>query len=435
MFEWLDVEMLNALTLAWLTGWAGLAGWKLAHGSRDTVFFAMLVFWAFFGCPLGLDAFVGAPNFDHYPGFSITSGDPTTNRIYCALVAAVPPMWWYTARTRRRVGASDFEVSTLNPRIARAVRPLLYLLLVLPLPAAVFSPRPELYLTYGLRGVHEFLANDVTEYHHVMSLLALLAILSSLTLVLLRERVTPGFLLSLMPWLVLACWIHGKRSVVAITLTLSVYAAWHRGHLRGARLLIVAVLAVSLLASFSAFYQGSVRDVMAQGSDAIYEDFRVDYGRDAVTKLAIFAELNPSKVQILEYRGQSILFNLLPYIPRAWWRAKPYPYAIYATSAVFFEAPRDLGWCVTTSCFDEAIANVGWLGLLLGPLWITLICRLGDSFDNALVRVQTLMITLLFLTVNFSVIAPIFYAWVATMAWIWNAGRRDEPVAVAPLPA
>jgi hypothetical protein len=150
----------------------------------------------------------------------------------------------------------------------------------------------------------------------------------------------------------------------------------------------------------------------------------MDYGRDDVIKLTIFAELHPEIIRILEYRGQSFLFYSVFYVPRDFWPQKPYPYAVYSTSAIaMFDSPRQLGWGLTTSILEEAIANLSWAGMLAGPLVVSLVCRLGEACRNSMVSAFTALIACLFLSVHLNAFMVMFLLWVMTVGafhgWLW----------------
>jgi hypothetical protein len=429
VLDFLDVNVLNLLTFAWLTAWAGLAMKRLVRGDRDTILFLLLAFWLFFGAPLGLDLAMGVPAFDTFPGATLAVADAATNSVYCAFVAFVPVCWWYTARTPAKQRGRTLGSSGLSATLAARLRPVLVVVLLTPLPVAMFAPKPEVYLVYGATA-QELLTVEQDAYHSIVVLSALSAVAAALTLLLLSDRTRLAHVLAVIPPVLVANWLGGKRSIVAITIMFTAYVAWQKGHLRGSRVVVAAVVAAAAMAGFSTFYQGNVRNVMARADRSIYENVRTDYGRDAVTKLAIYAELYPARVRILEYRFESFLFNVACYCPRKWWRDKPWPYPYYATSAMLLIPPQMLTWGVTTSCLDEAIANVGWGGMLVGPLWISLFCRIGDRFKSAIVRMVTLLLTLLLLVVNFSVCAPIFLSWVFLVVWTrynrTNDGGPDE---------
>jgi hypothetical protein len=161
-------------------------------------------------------------------------------------------------------------------------------------------------------------------------------------------------------------------------------------------------------------------------TESATQSFRIDFGRDNGIRLAIFSELNPEYLQILEYRGQSVLFNLTFFVPRSVWPDKPWPYSVYSTAAVFNLRPDYLGWGVTTSWLEEAIANFSWLGFLLGPLLITLVARIGDSTGEPVVSFLTKLVVSLLLTVQLAAWIYLALLWVGALLRAQFIKRRNE---------
>jgi hypothetical protein len=208
---------------------------------------------------------------------------------------------------------------------------------------------------------------------------------------------------------------------VALLLFVVSYILWERGHLRGPRMAVAALGILIAMGAYSYIYQLIYRGHNLEDNDRWYENFRMDYGRDDRIKLAIFAELHPETVRILDYRGQSLVFYAAYAVPRALWPDKPYPYAVYATSAIaMFDTPRQLGWGLTTSVFDEAIANCSWAGMLLGPALILLICRIGEACRNNMVTTLTALIACMFLAVHLNAFMVLFLIWAGmVIGWRW----------------
>jgi hypothetical protein len=67
---------------------------------------------------------------------------------------------------------------------------------------------------------------------------------------------------------------------------------------------------------------------------------------------------------------------------------------------------------MTTSIFDEAIANGSWFGLLAASLVIGILCRIGDSCSDVLVFLLTAIVASLLLTVELVAFAPLALLWV-----------------------
>ena len=162
--------------------------------------------------------------------------------------------------------------------------------------------------------------------------------------------------------------------------------------------------------------------------DLLYNNFRIDLGRDDVIKLAIYAELNPNRVQILDYSGQSLWFNCVCFIPRSLYPDKPWPYAVYVTSAhLMHTRARPLGWTMTTSWLDESIANLSWAGMAIGPALFPIICRLGDRSSSRLTQILTILVGSLFLVVQLIAFLPLFALWIVSLIM----ANRTSPLRVA----
>ncbi len=428
------VVVAQVLVTLWLAVIVVRALRALARGDRRSVLFVVLVFAFFFGVPQVLDLLVGAPKFTYQRGFVLSQYDRTTNLVYLGYLAVVP-LVFLAVGGRPRVDDRVIPATALRGWVR-----LFAWTTMLALPFVVLlSPDAAQYSRYAVFVGSSASVGVNPQYHVVVSLAALLAAIAAV-LVLSAPNTLPVLRLATLPFLSLAIWVQGKRSIVALSLLLLLYLLWTRGYLRGRRFVAAALAAVLALGVFSYTYQSAVRDagderpgrVDTLASSAVYVGFRIDYGRDAVTKQAIYAELHPDDIQILEYRGQSILFDLTFFVPRAMWPGKPYPYATYVTSAMFGFAPRDLGWGVTTSWLEEAIANVGWLGLLLGPLLPALICRLGDRQHSPFSGLLTVIVASLFLVLNLIAFMPIFLIWIVVQLRAPARETRAAPMMPQP---
>ena len=73
--------------------------------------------------------------------------------------------------------------------------------------------------------------------------------------------------------------------------------------------------------------------------------------------------------------------------------------------------PRFIGWGITTSWLDECIANLGWPGVLIGPLVLGLMCRFGHRARDPQSDAATVIVTVLFLTVQAGAFLPVILVW------------------------
>lgn len=402
------------LTFAVLFGWAAHAVRSMIRGDRRTIQVIQLVHFAFCGAPLFLDLVVGSPGYTYHLGYIAARSDAKTLWLYLGFILFVPIVF-QVAGGRRTADTRSFESPT-ELHLGRHARRISVGVIVAFLLAVLVSD-PVQYFRYGTAIDTTFTARP--GYLLVSGLSGLTAV--GCTLLLTERTIHWSIRIPIVPILFVAMWVQGKRSVVALTLFSLFFAAWQSGRFRGKGLFAAGVVVVALLGGFSAFYQNEIRststgrrvEALADSPDYVY--FRVDYGRDGGIRMAIHAELDPEARPILDYRGESVLFLAAAPVPRVIWPSKPYSYAVYSTSRALGIETREIGWGITTSWLEEAIANFSWFGFLLGPLVPALVCNLGDRRKTAASGLLTAVLASLLLTVNMAAFLPLTALWLVSL--------------------
>jgi len=403
---------LHVFTFVWLSAWAARATVNITSKNRRSASFLVLVFFVFYGVPILLDIVMGVPEYAFTPGLRYGATSETTNAVYDLFVMSCPVFWWYTSRSF--FPASRYLVVSPGRRAQRV----LYLLLASPLLALVFAPQRGVYLRYAAI-LGNNLSGESRDYYAIIATLTVISLAAGVGLLLIHRNFVRALFL-ILPFMALAMWLQGKRSIVALGFLLIWTAAWMRGFLTRSRAITFGILCVIAFAGYVAWYEATFRPDAVANSYSTYENSRIDYGRDHDLKSAIFCELDDSD-KILDYRGQSMLFDLTMYVPRSVWPDKPWPYPMYLTAyALQIQTQREeLETEITTSLLDEAVANFGWAGLLLGPVVFALLCRVCDHSPDPLVKVVGVLLACLFLTVNLSAFMPLMLAWFLYLGWSW----------------
>ena len=383
---------------------------RFLKGFRSSVLVIIPIFYIFFVFPLILDFVVGPPSYYKHPGFMIASKDYATRIIYSIYIIFIPFILYKYGKNKCVINNFDFNVNY-------KVRFILYIILILPFFLVLVSPNPEIYLNYAA-STKGLLNLEEKEFHSFIVLCCRMSVLAYIILIFIRRGSIFLYSILLSPFIFIDIWIYGKRSIVATFLVLLVFVLWKKGIVRGFGIIIIGIMSLIFIFLFSHIYQEQVRDHIDYSFERKYLNFRIDYGRDDVTKLAIFSELNPNEIKILDFRGESFLFYLTFFVPRDIWPEKPYPYAQYVTSAVFLSEPRLWGWGITTSIFEEMIANFSWLGMIIAPFVIAGICRIGDSFNNALISIFSIFIAILLMTLHLTAYMAIFILWLFTIIFL-----------------
>jgi hypothetical protein len=413
------LSVINILTFLWLVFFALRSLGAMSRGDRRSIHFPIMVLCLFCGLPLLLDELIGQPEYLVFPGFYWATRDIITNYIYCAYMALVPVFWLFLSRISNYNFTAFLPSITANTYQPAPIRKLgsyskliLSLLLISPLIAVAVSPNPLLYLDFST--VMRAQVSDIFLVGHKN--VALFANFSTMAAAVFIATAKPrifgtipyiSVLLMPIAFIIVSVWLQGKRSLVAMATVFLILAFHYRGVLRGKKLFIAIGIALVVTLTYSFFFQIYSDRI----SRTMYENFRVDYGRDDVIKMTIYSEMNPQSIQILEHRGQSMLFYATFFIPRGIWSEKPMPYAQYFTSGIFGTKPRFWGWSMTTSWLEEAIANFGMAGFIFGPLIIWIVCYVGDSRQSVIIQLITPLFASLLIVVQAIAFMPIIALW------------------------
>ena len=414
--------LLQFLVLVWLTFTAVWAIHRFLIGSKRAALFCLLAHFFFCGLPLAMDLMWGMPRYVLGATLARAANDQNAVFIYLLFIAAIPVLLVLMGTNRKPVSAHNVQRQLGSDPNANKLTLASALMLITPLVLVILAPRPELYLMYAFVADDRLrLTWDEMNYNGVISIAAILAVVAGTSMLSRFSSVTRPLIFSI-PFVAFAVWVVGKRYVLAFYLALLTQQLWEKGLLRGARLPLYLLVAGGLFAAFSYSYQANVRGISSASTsrEDLYENVRLDFGRDHPIRTVIYAELHGDA--IIGARGKSLAFYAGIYIPRSMWPDKPFTYSSYFTSYALGLRPSLMPWGLTTSIFDEAIANFGWMGLLLGPLVIGGLCRVADGNRNSLFRTMGILVCLLFMAVQLSAFMPLFLLWVGGSIWERSRG-------------
>jgi len=396
------ITVLKTCTFLFLTLALVFSLKKIYYSKATLIHFVYCIFFVFYGLPIIMDVLFGVPRNDFFVGYSLVQQDLLTNVVYCVQLILVVIIWF------TRVGKTN---TSFNPKDI-TVKPnqikVLYLLVLSPLVFVLFAPYPAMYLKYGVI-ITQVFDSRISSYHNFLSILTIVSVISAAVLLLLRKNLSFKYLVLISFYIIPSLWINGKRYILAQTIVLFIIVLYQKGFLTKKRMIIVFLVTITVMFSFSFIYQINFNRTNNSIQD-LYANYRIDYARDNSLKLTLYHELH-SEEKVLEYRFQSILFNLTLFIPREFWSGKPYPYAVYMTAkALGLQYIEYLGWGVTTGIIDEIISNIGLLGMLIAPFIIKLLCNFGDR-QGPIIKLLTFFVVTLLLIVELSSFGFIFYGW------------------------
>lgn len=278
---------------------------------------------------------------------------------------------------------------------------LYFLLLLFPILLTFLTGDLDFYSSYSDR---KTAFNDLPEAHLLIVkfiLLGVVLIAFLITCILLDKKYSKRDRSFLIPVLIIILtvyfWIHGKRSIVANYLIIQ-YTFLLISKAVSSRQIIKQLVVVAI--GFVGFLVGYGKNIAAE-TFRTYWGLRLDFSRDYGLKFVIHNDLLLDR-HILPYDFASFLFNLFFYVPRSLWGEKPQPYAVYFTNSAFGDFGNDeiFGWGLTTSIFSEHISNIGWLGLLTGPVLIYYIFNQENKSNNPLFKLLSIIIAILLLVLQ-----------------------------------
>ncbi len=385
--------------------WASASLLRIFSGERRCVHFVIVTYFVFYGVPLLFDELLGIPDYPEMPGFTLAMRDSWTGYFYAVIISVLPSFWWFTSP---RPQTSEFESSSDDfPMFVKAT---LLLLAFSPLLIPILIPHWTSLLNFGSFALNIPARQELGQTATFIAFILVASVQACVLWVLFQRSIKAHHVAVLICSIIINSVLFGKRFIVALAIGSVVVGLWARGTLRGRRMAKTVLLCVVFLGTFSVAYQYGF-DRIDPGSLNLYESLRLDFGRDHTLKTAIFAELHPDKLRILEHRGQSLLYYATIWVPRSLWPGKPWPYSVYITSAGLSESPENLWWGFTSGILDESVANFGLLGIFIGSLIVTVVCRIGDNQRTVPAFAQSVIVACLFLTIHLTGQIVFFAIW------------------------
>lgn len=346
--------------------------------NSNIIIYPEAVFYFFFYVPIILDLIFGSPVYPSiYWGFIETHDNFFTEIIYCIIILYILLMFRYFQK--KNVYTISFNVD--NKNLGRFLIAALMVLVLYCLYKVINLDIVEIVMNYEMRYYDSLEISNIKILCFVIVVLVItiLALENQINLIVFKFMV-------LMPVSIFAFMLNGKRAVVFLFIvSLGFIVVLKRIFESKTCYAIFLIILVCSALLFQKFYSDKIFPDISSFEES-YTSYRVNYGRDDTLKMAIYSELNgDDEIKILEYRGQTLLYYLTFYINRDNWEDKPYPYAVYFTSAlVGLKEPQNIGWAMTTSIFDELLSNFSWIGIFLAPFIINRFCKfmVKRSYDT-----------------------------------------------------
>lgn len=351
------------------------------------------VFYIFFSIHLIFDYFIGIPSLKvSLSSLEYTLHDRETNLLYNVFLL-VTHFFFLICFLKRKKYFNSISIDKYTK-----FKSLLLIVAILgPLSLLTVSD-VNVYLIYG--DIRNFIGQDL---YDEFGLVWLLSFLSSISIVFLRflEGKNIGILKALFLILVLTIdvYINNKRFIYGFFVVYASISFFFNKHsfINIIKVIFSVILFFSLYLNYSFHYKYSYEQTI----DDVYSSTRQELGRDDVLKYVIYEKVMNSR-DILEYPGQSYLSVLLGFIPREYWKDKPYPYGQYLTNKVIRDniGPMLGTWTITTSFIDEFVSNFGMWGLLLSLVFMLITFHIFDNSNDSFIKAFVLSFIVFYTLTN-----------------------------------
>lgn len=419
----------DILTMIISAYWALVNIKKLKISTRYIIYFTFFVICI---VPLFMDYIIGKPMYEllpnRYHGFVISYDDSTTRILYDIFLVVsqyiILKCFW---RQRYRLvlnsrpkqnskgvnNNNGYDFRELNRTMQRIC---VFVALIAPVIAIVGGYTIVLFV-FGWRDEHLFDYVTASSLYSFMEKFSYLGATTSLLLMFsdYREKRTYRGLfyrIVSVPLLVMNICIESKRSIVFFCFIMVVVILLYgkSKDIKIGRIIGIASILATIVIVLSVMVKTQSRGY--SGIMTIYSTLRIDIFRDDTIKMAIYGMLNPKEIKILDYPFQSYLMQIryfffmdiiagIGFIP-----LQGLGFNKYLSSALI-GADLSMGYSfMTTSMFDEAIANFGVLGFLTAPILCAIVSRNADKYSGF---EKTLMVGCVVLGMMYSPNYILFY--------------------------
>lgn len=285
----------------------------------------------------------------------------------------------FSKKTKKNI-EGDIKNKILSNKLLynKYIKLIVFITMFITIPAIFFAPNIRVYTEYLYLYRHNISENSpiLVFHYNIMKNLNLIAFCSILYYYLVNQKKENIFWIAIAT--ILMTWINQKRTMLLF--------------------IFIGILIIDIL-----FKNKNIRQVLRKAIffiiiEAIYfyiyilfskkgielsfmENYTLYFSRMANTKLAIYDILNGG--EMLNFWGETILYQVLFFIPRSMWPDKPYPYYVYHTAYSYNANKAYLGWGFQTNIWCEFISNFGiFMGIFSAFIFILIIVKISSKSDN-----------------------------------------------------
>ncbi len=385
------------LPTLFITTYWGIKNLKnISSSSRYLLYY---IFFFVFAVPLYLDYIVGFPAYStlsfpsRYWGF-IESYDNLLTRVFYDVFLLFFQFVILNWQKRKTLAILQMQQETVlyEEGFSNQVK---YISIVI----ALFTPfltvllgQQQILFAFGWRDAGNYSTIFDTGYYSILEKLSYLGVTASLFLIMMKvtKKGISAYLLKLLAilCLIMNICIESKRSIIffCFIVVIIIRAFGFDKPIKPFRLLLAIGCLLGIVILLSVIVKTSYRGYT--DFDSLYTTLRIDMFRDDTVKMALYSTFHRDRISILSYPFESYLMQIRSIFPLdiiSGLGILDIPGVGYNTYFTCALAHVDLSYgynWMTTSMFDELIANFGIIGILIAPFICVKISQKIDSLKK-----------------------------------------------------
>lgn len=414
------VSLINWISVIYCMFFAFSSVKKILNNKYSILHIAVVFFFVMQVIPIVFEAFFGIDeSMSIYKNMYIAMLDKSTSFAYCFFVMFTISCLYCLGNSLLKKQKHKFSIidTITSIKINSIISFVVFIgMFVPPILAVAFSPDWTIYTDFSYFYTNDYYKNsDIYLYHtSVVTVANCLAFGFTIVQYLCRDISKKHINFDVFFAIVLFTWIDGKRTLLTFSLIgiLAIDVLKRRYRNRAGKLLGKALVFSIIIIGYFIFYS----QITGKGIDLAFGvKYELYYSRLSSVKTAIYDLLNGSKM--LDYNGQSILYNILFFVPREFWENKPVMFCKYFTAYALGHSTSDfVSWNLLVNIWTEFIANFGFVGNILAIAFCYFVAKITENTNNVLVYLFGTLFILFYFVFGFEVFALIAYIlWIALL--------------------
>lgn len=339
---------------------------KFKKGKFNIIYMCYVLFFLVQVLPMFLKPFLDFDGLRKYVNIYKAINDYKTDIYYSIFIFITNILFMFFGKKLEKYAnenSYNIKDSILNNKIFtnKYIKLFLFLGMFITIPFIFLAPNIKAYTSFLYFYKNEYSdvvlhSSDIWAYHiNIMSRVNLISFVSIILYYLTNTKKRNNF--SVILACILLAWISQKRTLILFVFIGILYIDIFIKEKRSTQKIVLKAI---IFATIEIVYFIIYKNYTGKGlNNSFTWTYSLYFSRMMNVKLAIYDRINNCKM--LDYPFQTLIWNVLWFVPRILWNSKPYPYDIYFTTYALGENQLFFTWNFQVNSFSEFISNAGFM--------------------------------------------------------------------------